>query len=261
MRLVATVIVAALIVCGCAKKEDAGAFAYSENAEKAANQFMAYEHSLSLDTEEGNVKTVLAKAEALCRNDQVNSCTVLDSNLSSGPQVAAKISLRAKPDGVRAIMKAISANGEVISQSTHAEDLAKPIADSAKQLEMLKDYQRKLLDLNAKARTDIDSLIKISKELASVQSEIESAAGENAHLMQRVNTEILNINIDSRRKGSFWKPIVSAASEFSASLASGISSAITGVAYLLPWLLVILGVGWVGRWIWRRFKKPSRSKE
>ena len=258
MRLIATVMLAALIVCGCAKKDDASTLAGLGKAEKSDNQFMAYEHSLSLNAEEENVKKMAEKADALCRNDRENNCTVLDLKLSTGSNVSAKLRLRAKSEGIRTIIKAISADGEVINQSTHAEDLAKPITDSSKRLEMLKDYQAKLVNINARARADIDSLIKISKELASVQSEIESVAGEKAHFMQRVNTEILNISIDSRRKNSFWKPIVSAMSEFSTNLANGISSAITAVAYLLPWLVVILGVVWVGRRFWRlRAKLPK----
>jgi hypothetical protein len=264
MRLIAALILSTLVICGCAKKDATGALTAALTADKAPaerNKFMAYEHQISLEAEENDVRKIADKAEAFCVKDQSNGCAVLDLNVQSGYSLSARLKIRAKPESVRALIKVISTDSEVVSQSTHAEDLAKPIADSTKHLEMLKDYRTRLSDLYNKARTDVDSLIKLSKELAAVQSEIESTAGENAYLLQRVNTEILTINIDSRRTHNFWKPIVSSISDFSTSLSNGISGAITAVAYLIPWLVVIFGAGWGARWIWRLRLKSIRTKE
>jgi hypothetical protein len=71
-----------------------------------------------------------------------------------------------------------------------------------------------------------------------------------------VETEILEISIRADQYRSFWQPISLALSDFGGSLSQGISTAITGVAYLLPWGLVIGLVAWAGRKLWRRRRQP-----
>jgi Domain of unknown function (DUF4349) len=102
------------------------------------------------------------------------------------------------------------------------------------------------------AAEDLGGLIKITRELAEVQNELEDATGALAVLEKRVDTELLSIVIEPRRQKSFWKPISSAASDFGGSLSQGISSTIIGVAFLLPWTLLIGLLVWVGRKLWRR---------
>lgn len=87
-----------------------------------------------------------------------------------------------------------------------------------------------------------------------MQSELESATGKQAALLKRVETEILDVSINAQSEQSFWKPISQALSEFGSNLANGISSAITGVAYVLPWSLVLGVVFWILRRLWRKRK-------
>ena len=75
--------------------------------------------------------------------------------------------------------------------------------------------------------------------------------------MQRVETEILNISVRTGRESGFWSPVFYSLSDFGHHLSEGLSFAITGTAYLLPWLLVLLVIVWSGRKLRRRFKKPA----
>ena len=86
-------------------------------------------------------------------------------------------------------MKELEKLGTIIDQTTSAEDLAGPIADTSKQRELLLDYRQRLEGLRERAKTDIDALIKVTKELAQVQNEIEALNGKFAQLKQRVDTE------------------------------------------------------------------------
>ncbi|SEK20603.1 protein of unknown function [Roseateles sp. YR242] len=119
---------------------------------------------------------------------------------------------------------------------------------------MLTAYRAELEALRKRPGNDVDALIKVTHELAAVQSELEEANGKQAQRVQRVETEILNISIQSDRSKSFWRPIALAMSNFGGSLSQGISSTITGLAYLLPWALVIGLVIGVSRKLWRRRK-------
>ena len=122
---------------------------------------------------------------------------------------------------------------------------------------MLKDYRAKLETLREKAGNDVDALIKIQRELAQTQSELETIEGTHARLMQRVETEILTISIESTAHRAFWPPIGFALADFGEHLSDGISSAITGIAYLLPWAVILILAVFGIRALWRRGKRKA----
>lgn len=248
-----------IALLGCDRKEAATASAPEPSAAAATDSprsFMAYEHTLRLDVEAQQVVAIHRSTEAACRAQVVEQCVVLESHLDSSEGYAsASLKIRARPDGVRALMAGLASQGDVIHQSVKAEDLASPIEDSDRKLAMLEDYRARLEGLRGEADGDVDALIKVNKALAKVQSEIESLSGEQAHLLQRVETEILHVSLSSLASASFWQPISSALSDFGGDLSEGISSAITGVAFLLPWSVVLLVFLWIGRKLLRRRMK------
>lgn len=217
-----------------------------------ARRTLAYEHTLQLEVPEQQVSALHATALAACRAASEDQCEVLVSRIDTGRSASAALRFRAKPAGIQKLIASLGQQAEVTSQSTQAEDLAGPIQDGEKKLAMPTAYRADLEALRKRPGIDVDALIKVTRELAQVQSELESATGKQAALTRRVETEILNGNIESGRTRSFWRPISLAATDFGGSLSQGISSAIIGVAYLLPWGL-ILGLGfWVVRKLWRR---------
>ncbi|GAB3253909.1 hypothetical protein GCM10027296_21660 [Chitinimonas naiadis] len=220
-----------------------------------AQSYLAYEHTLELASEEEKLASLFAQAQALCKAAAADGCVILDSHIRTGSNAYASLKFRAKPGGVQNLIADLGKQGEVTGQSTTAEDLGGPIKDNARKLAMLQEYRAKLESLLAKSSADVDALIKLNKELAQVQSDVEALSGEQAHLMQRVDTEILNVNISTVGHRSFWSPIVEAGQSFGSSLSQGISMTITGIAYLLPWFIALILVVWAGRKLWRR-RKP-----
>lgn len=228
-------------------------------ASGSAGRTLAYQHSLSIDAEEQKVALVFEAGQAACREAVADACVVLESRVSTGRNASALLKFRAKPSGVQKLIAALAKQGEIASQSTTAEDLAGPIEDVAKKLAMLNDYRSKLEGLLGRASGDVDSLIKLNRELAQVQGEIEVMAGRRAHLAQRVETEVLNVSITSLRKQSFLGPIAASASDFGTNLSQGFATAITGTAYLLPWGILLSLVTWIGRALWRRRQRLQPS--
>lgn len=225
-------------------------------AAEARDQYLAYEHTVAVDAGEGAVKPLFDKLVAACAADRDHHCSVLNSSLQGGRYEGAQLRLRAATAGINKLLALAAAGGELARQETRVEDLARPVADNVKRLEMLRAYQQKLTELERRPALDADALIKLSKEQASVQADLEEATGQNAHLMTRINLDILNVDIQSRNQQSFWAPIRHAFAEFNSNLSSGIASTVTGVAYLLPWLLVLSLCWWLGRKLWRRvFRK------
>ena len=234
----------------------AAAAAEPAAAQATANETMAYEHSLSMDVAENRVAPLFEAAQAACRETAPSACTILEARIDSGRNASANLKFRAKKDGIRKIIDSLSSQGEVTAQSTQAEDLAVPIADTTKKLAMLKDYRSRLENLRSRAQK-VDDLITLNRELADVQSQLESSEGEYAFLRQRVDSEILNISIQSRQQRSVWKPISLAFGDFGGNLAQGASSSITALAYLLPWIPLLLAMIWLVRKLWRWRKRNS----
>ncbi len=84
------------------------------------------------------------------------------------------IRMRMVPAAVTPIIEVASKGGEVSSRSSHAEDLAEPVADTARQLAMLVSQREKLEGFLKNKDLKIDQVITLSKELSSVQSQIDS---------------------------------------------------------------------------------------
>lgn len=225
-----------------------------------SGRYMAYEHSMEMDAAEDKVATLYEAALAACKAGAKEvtaneGCVLLESQISTGRYPHASLKLRSTSAGIAKVVEVLQGEGKITSQSTTAEDLSGPIRDSAKELEMLQDYRARLENLRTRPSNDMEALITLNKELSQVQKDIESISGTKANLTQRVETEILNIRIGSNREASFWTPISQSLSEFGGNLSSGISSVITTIAILAPWVLMLLALAWAVRKWWLRRKR------
>lgn len=250
-----------VVIAGCARKNESGGLLPAQASVKAsehAARYLAYEHAIHLDVAEQQLPAVVDMAQTACRKTADELCTVLESRISTGKDASASLRFRASPDGIRKLIDALSQQAELVDQSTTAEDLTAPIKDTVKKLAMLHDYRSRLEVLRGRASNDVDALIKINRELSQVQSELEAGEGDHARLLQRVQTEILNVSIRTTRHQSFWKPAVQAVSDFGANFSQGLSIAITGVAYLIPGVLPLALLVWIMRCVWRR-RRSARA--
>lgn len=223
----------------------------------APQQYLAFEHTVQIDVPTDRMAAAHQSAVTACQQLMAEQCVVLESNLNTGETTAgATLKFRARPEGIAKLKATLGSQGTVTDQSTTAEDLASPIEDATRRLAMLGDYRAKLEALSNRSSNDVEALMKVAKELAQVQSEIEGLSGEKAHLVQRVNTQILNVGLHARGNDTLWQPITRTLSSFGRNLAEGTAAAITAVAFALPWvvlgLLVMLGV--------RKVRRRSQAK-
>ncbi|MBC7662603.1 MAG: DUF4349 domain-containing protein [Caulobacter sp.] len=198
---------------------------------------------------------LFSATQAACDADTASQCVVLKSGLSNGQRnTRANLVLRAAPAGIARVLAKLRVNGGLVSESAASGGLAAPFADTERQLAMAREYRDSLLALRAKGSNDIKTMMSVNEELAKVQSTLESATGERAHLQQRVATETLTVSIattgDSEREA--LAPIGRSLRGFGADLGQAAASAITFVAYAIPWFLVLLPLAWLARRLWRR---------
>ncbi len=242
-----------LLVTGCAQK--AADFASApESADKKteANRYLAYEHEVSIETDDDQIVPLAETVQAACRAAVAESCAILKAEISRGEYSHATLKFRARAEGIQKLIAALAAQGKITNQSTTAEDLAGPIHDAEKQLSMLVSYRGQLEALRARAGNEVDALMKLSRELAQVQSDIETLSGTQAHLVQRVETEILTVSILSTHAHSAWSTVGDSVGDFGDDFAMGISTVITALAYLIPWGTLVLCIVWAIRKWWRR---------
>ncbi|MFZ6723688.1 DUF4349 domain-containing protein [Undibacterium sp. Ji49W] len=261
MRVTFLAILMCLSLLACGKKEGSagGGNAAEAGRTDGSNKTLAYAHFLELEVDEQKIGPMHAAAQQFCLNLQAEQCVILEAKLDTGRYASARLKFRANPAGIQKLLANLNKQGDVIHQSVTAEDLAAPIQDNQKKLAMLNDYRTRLEALRSRANADIDALIKTNKELASVQEQIESLSGKREQLMQRVNTELLSVTLTPDNSHSFSQPVRQALSGFAGNLAQGVAAAITGIAYLLPWSIVLFFCAWVVRWLWRR-KKATAPK-
>jgi hypothetical protein len=114
------------------------------------------------------------------------------------------------------------------------------------------DHCTILLELQAKAATNIDAAIKIASELSTVQSNLESVMGEAAYQTKRTTADIVALEFIVPARSAYWRPIRDSLGDFVGNLSAGLSQAITAVAYIVPWLLVVIPAVYLLRFLWRR---------
>jgi hypothetical protein len=213
---------------------------------------LSREHSVVIDVPETELDVRFRRVADRCTADTTHHCTILQSDLSSGQSPAGLLKLRIDPVAVEDLINFASGLGKLQHRSTTVEDLADTIQDTQSRIEMLTNYRKQLLALQAKAGANVEAAIKVASELSTVQSDLERATGQAAYQTKRVTTDIVTINFAVAEQRAFWRPAREAVRDFLGNLSNGISQAITAVAYIVPWLFVIVPGLYLLRFLWRR---------
>jgi Domain of unknown function (DUF4349) len=217
-----------------------------------AHGTLAREHSVTIEVAESALRSSFQRITDRCTADSAHHCTVLQSDVTRGQFPSGQIRLRIDPSAVADLIGFAQGLGRLEHQSTRVEDLADAIQDSQARIEMLTTYRKQLLELQGKAGSNIDAAIKVAAELSTVQSNLEQANGQAAYQIKRTTTDIVSIYLSVAGQKAFGRPIRDALHDFFGNLSTGISEAITAVAYILPWLLVVIPVLYLLRFLWRR---------
>ena len=217
-----------------------------------AHGTLSREHTATINVAEADLAERFRRLSERCTSDSADHCTILQSDVSTGPFASGLIRLRIDPDAVEALISFAASLGKLEHRSTQVEDLADTIQDTQSRLEMLTSYRKQLLELQGKAGTNIDAAIKIASELSTVQRNLEQALGQAAYQTKRTTTDIVTIHFSVTEQKAFWRPIHDAVRDFFGNLSTAISQAITAVAYILPWLFVVVPGLYLVRFLWRR---------
>lgn len=239
-------------------------------AQNVANGQFAYTHELSIAVAPRFVAAHFERAKSLCLQDAALRCILLDasSNLSGGgsSRPNAHLQLRLPHETVDRFSKiaASPVEGEestdlrVIRSATRLDDLGRPIADTKRRLEQLENYRERLKNLESRADSRVEDLIRIANELSQTQTQIEEIDEQRRRLVERVETELFNLSIQSETPaGGALAPIEHVWRRAASILGASAAQALRFVLTLIPWtpvIIVLLALlRWAGRaWVRRR---------
>lgn len=263
------------LLIGC-QKQSAESFAVAEAPMMAAaapavaevaqrRDSLAYEHSVSIELDKKLIPTRLREIESACAASQPVECTVLDVSMHSQKDVfSGSIRMRIAPRGVDSTIQAASQGGKLTERSTRAEDLAQPIADTQRKLTLLTTHRDRLAEIMKNKDLKIEQLITVSKELATVQTQIDALSTEQAQLRRRVDTDLLTIDLSPPNEVYLAQqtPILDALKSFGSNFREALGDVIRIIAVILPWLVIVLPGLFLLRWFWSWIRRRlARRKQ
>ena len=216
---------------------------------------LAYEHVVTVELAREVLAAHLQAVQDACNTRQDYGCTLLDVQSSMNNDVPyGSVRMRLAPGGVDALIVIAGKDGKVTGRNTHAEDLAEPVADTERELALLTTHRDRLQEFLKSKELKIEQLITVSKELASVQTQIDALGTRAANLRRRIDTELLTINfsVPFNEQAAAQSPILDALRSFGSEFKHAIAQVITFFAVVLPWLVVIVPGVILLRLFWRR---------
>jgi hypothetical protein len=220
----------------------------------ARGETLAYEHNISVEMDKEMLPSRLREIEAACNADRASACTILDVSLQSEQDLpSGNIRMRLAPAGVEPLITLASKDANPTGRNTRAEDLAEPVADTERQLALMTLHRDRLTELMKNKDIKIDQLIAVSRELATVQAQIDSLGTQRANLRRRIDTDLLTITLSLPRRAyvSDPTPVTDALRYFGNDFREAVGMMIRFLAVLLPWLVIILPGLFLLRLFWR----------
>lgn len=169
----------------------------------------------------------------------------------------ARLTLRVPADALDKVLTDLSSAslGTLSYRSSQSEDVTETYVDTRARIQPAKDSIARVRALMVKA-TSLDQIVLLESELARRQADLDSLEQRLAELELRTSTSTVSVTLWTDETAppepddnAFLTSLQKAWDAFLAS----IMVVVTGLAVLLPWLLLALVVAWfVRRWLRRR---------
>lgn len=225
--------------------------------------YLAYAYAMGMEVPSQRLASVMDRHIQACQSAGPRLCQLIGSNRSGDPDsyMEGYIQLRGEPQWLRTFMGGMSAEvdaagGRIISQSTNAEDLTRQMVDTEARLRAQTALRDRLQQLLRERPGRLSDLLEVERELARVQSEIDSVQSTLAVMRTRVAMSELSLQYHSspRPVGSdTFEPLRQAFAGFLGIVVAGFAAIITIIAGLIPVAVVAVPLVWLAlRWRKRR---------
>lgn len=229
---------------------------------------LAYAYAAEIEAPAAAVEPMMRAHAEACRAAGPARCNVLaaSSNAYGDDRVNAQLSLRAEPTWLATFRgglegQAEAARGRVTSNSVTAEDLTRQLIDVEARLRAQKTLRDRLQQMLRERPGKLADLLETERELARVQGEIDSFESTLAVMRQRVEMSTMDLSYRSAPTaitGGTFEPVRDAGAGFLGNVAWGLAGLITLVGFAIPWLVVLVPLGWLAlRWL--RARRARRT--
>jgi hypothetical protein len=280
VKLFALTTICLLLISGCTKqsfnksKEDRMTFlALSKppatgetrggggGTDKDVKHFIAVKHQFVVETPEAELVKALEATLKFC---QTIKCEVLNSNIvgqTSNSAPGGSLSLRIIPNDIDKFFDHLKRSATILEHRTESEDKTTEVIDVEAKLKNMTELRDRLRALLAKAPASVKALVELERELANVQSDIDSLTTTRKVLANE--TEKIAVLIDFQpqqsitRTGAF-APIANAWHDSGKVLSESFGTLMTFIFALIPWLIILLPLLWL---IVRMIRRKSRKQK
>ena len=255
--VVAGMLVLALAGCskhGGAADTGAGAAGAVASPEGAA---LAYEHDVDIQLDAAQIGPRVKAIADACQAARFGDCAVLQVGQQGGEYPSGSIRVRIAPKGVEPIISLAGQGGEVASRTTHAEDLAQQVADTALTTLRLQKEHARLLAYQDGKDVKMADLLVITQRLSEIEAGLEQANKDAAQQRRRIDTQLITLQLHTPSGQRSRSEIGQALRESGTILTTSVAFVIRAVAALLPVSLVLWLFGWIGMTLWRRRQRRA----
>lgn len=221
---------------------------------------LAYEHTVSIELAKDSVSARVKEVWGTCESHKEFACTLLDVSVHAQLDVpSGRIRMRLAPPAVDSMIDVAAKGGRITARSTHAEDLAEPIADTERELSLLSTHRDRLGEFMKRKDLKVDQVISLSKEISDADRRPEHA--ESKFAAPRGYRAFDDRTCPSKEAyGAEQTPIRDALRSFGVDFRDAVAQVIRFTASFLPWLVIIVpGIvllrlfwRWITQWIVRR---------
>ena len=270
--------VAMLLVVGCGEKQARETPASTEAAPATRQKLalppaeavktqasvalpqIAYSYDFTLELPAASVVPLFERHRKACEAAGPARCQIVgaETETVAGTDTSATLALRAESGWLAAFRSRLTsdaqgADGRIAASRTASEDLGRQISDSGARLRALTTLQARLEALLANRTGKLGDLLEIERELARVGGEIDATRSALADMGGRVTLPRATINY---RPDSLAVAGAGAGSGLGGQLyavtTTSLFALLNLIAALLPWLVILVPLGWLVRRVLRR---------
>lgn len=229
-----------------------------QTPDPAAARLIAYTYSYGFAVPTGNMEALLNAHKASCEAAGPAVCYVVNSSISGLGEDYASGSLTMKgsaawvatfKEGMAESLKGYDA--ELDASNTSAEDLTVQIIDTTARLNSAKTLRDRLQQLLAERPGRLTDLLEIERELARVQSEIDSTESILAAMRLRVSMSDVTLSYSPKYSAvsqSIWRPLADAFDSFMPNVVSSLAGIVNFISSVALWLILIVIAVWLVMW-------------
>lgn len=233
-----------------AKMSQDAVMANAPNAEPSATgaavtqRFIAMRHSFRLETpDEASLPQAWQRIADFC---QAQPCEMLSASLQQKTEDSepfAAQSLRLAPTSLPLLQKQLEELGKIVNHQSDSEDKTAEVVDTEARLHNLSELRNRLRQMLTTARGSTKEMVELERELARVQTELDSATTLRKQLANQTEKVAVDINYQVRRSvvstGAF-APFWDACRNAGFTLAQSLASLLNFVISTLPWLMILI---------------------